>query len=163
MAPQFVKPYVKSNKNDATDAEAIWEALARPNMRLVGSKTVEQQDIQAVYRIRSELVHSIPPRSIRYVAYGVNTVLLLHNGWLQCVKRCLCCWKMPGKVLSKDVRPLLEELKHDLTILDKQISDMDARIQRLVNDKVAAKRLQQIPGIGPITATALICAVGDGK
>jgi len=56
MAPQFVKPYVKSNKNDANDAEAICEAVARPNMRFVAIKTIAQQDIQAVHRIRSELV-----------------------------------------------------------------------------------------------------------
>ena len=57
MAPQFVKPYVKSNKNDANDAEAICEAVARPTMRFVAIKTIEQQDIQAAHRIRSELVH----------------------------------------------------------------------------------------------------------
>lgn len=55
IAPQFVKPYVKSNKNDANDAEAICEAMSRPNMRFVTVKTVEQQDIQAVHRIRAEL------------------------------------------------------------------------------------------------------------
>jgi transposase len=57
MAPQFVKPYVKSNKNDANDAEAICEAVARPTMRFVAIKTIAQQDIQALHRIRSELVH----------------------------------------------------------------------------------------------------------
>ena len=57
IAPQFVKPYVKGNKNDANDAEAICEAVARPNMRFVPIKTVEQQGIQALHRIRSELVH----------------------------------------------------------------------------------------------------------
>jgi transposase len=56
MAPQFVKPYVKGNKNDANDAEAICEAVARPSMRFVAIKTIEQQDIQAVHRIRTELV-----------------------------------------------------------------------------------------------------------
>ena len=56
IAPQFVKPYVKSNKNDANDAEAICEAMSRPSMRFVSVKTVEQQDIQAVHRIRSELM-----------------------------------------------------------------------------------------------------------
>jgi transposase len=56
IAPQFVKPYVKSNKNDANDAEAVCEAMSRPNMRFVAVKTVEQQDIQAAHRIRSELI-----------------------------------------------------------------------------------------------------------
>jgi transposase len=56
IAPQFVKPYVKSNKNDANDAEAICEAMSRPSMRFVAVKTVEQQDIQAVHWIRAELI-----------------------------------------------------------------------------------------------------------
>ena len=59
MAPQFVKPYVKSNKNDANDAEAICEAMSRPSMRLVSVKSVEQQDIQAVHRVRAALVASV--------------------------------------------------------------------------------------------------------
>ncbi len=56
IAPQFVKPYVKSNKNDANDAEAICEAMSRPNMRFVAVKTVEQQDVQAVHRVRAGLI-----------------------------------------------------------------------------------------------------------
>jgi transposase len=62
MAPQFVKPYVKSNKNDANDAEAICEAVSRPTMRFVAIKTIAQQDVQAIHRIRSELVKQRPAK-----------------------------------------------------------------------------------------------------
>lgn len=93
MAPQFVKPYVKSNKNDAVDAEAICEAVQRPSMRFVPSKTIEQQDLQSVHRIRSQLVgrRTAQANQIRgllmeygiIVPLGINQVRLIIPGLLE--------------------------------------------------------------------------------
>lgn len=163
MAPQFVKPYVKSNKNDANDAEAICEAVARPTMRFVAIKTIAQQDIQAVHRIRSELVQQRTAK--------VNQIrgLLAEYGIVVGRRVDTLCTALPHVLedaengLTLDFRTLLEGLQQDLTTLDERVGDMDKKIKTLAGSNADAKRLQQIPGIGPITATALICAIGDGK
>lgn len=163
MAPQFVKPYVKSNKNDANDAEAICEAVARPNMRFVAIKTIVQQDIQAIHRIRSELVQQRTAKvnQIRglLAEYGLivgRRVEVLRHALPQLLEEA-------ENGLTADFRVLLEGLRHDLVTLDERVDDLDKKIKTLANNNPAAKRLQQIPGIGPITATALVCAIGDGK
>lgn len=163
MAPQFVKPYVKSNKNDANDAEAICEAVARPNMRFVAIKTIAQQDIQAIHRIRSELVQQRTAKvnQIRglLAEYGIvvgRRVDVLRNALPQLLEDA-------ENGLTADFRVLLDGLKQDLVTLDERVDDLDKKIKTLATSNPAAKRLQQIPGIGPIIATALICAIGDGK
>jgi len=163
MAPQFVKPYVKSNKNDANDAEAICEAVARPNMRFVAIKTIAQQDTQAMHRIRSELVQQRTAKvnQIRglLAEYGIvvgRRVDVLRHALPQLLEDA-------DNGLTADFRVLLEGLKQDLVTLDERVDDLDKSIKTLANNNPAAKRLQQIPGIGPMIATALICAIGDGK
>ena len=98
IAPQFVKPYVKSNKNDANDAEAIAEAMSRPNMRFVTVKSVEQQDIQATHRVRSELMSNVPPRPTRSVAWWPSTAWLRHKRCVHCEQRSHVGWRMPRTV-----------------------------------------------------------------
>jgi transposase len=163
MAPQFVKPYVKSNKNDANDAEAICEAVARPTMRFVAIKTIAQQDIQAVHRIRSELVQQRTAKvnQIRglLAEYGIvvgRRVDTLRNALPLLLEDV-------DNGLTIDFRLLLEGLQQDLVTLDERVADLDKKIKTLASSNTDAKRLQQIPGIGPITATALVCAIGDGK
>jgi transposase len=163
MAPQFVKPYVKSNKNDANDAEAICEAVARPTMRFVAIKTIAQQDIQAIHRIRSELVQQRTAKvnQIRglLAEYGIvvgRRVDVLRNALPLLLEDA-------ENGLTIDFRTLLEGLQQDLIKLDERVDDMDKKIKLLAHSNEEAKRLQQIPGIGPITATALVCAIGDGK
>jgi len=163
MAPQFVKPYVKSNKNDANDAEAICEAVARPTMRFVAIKTVAQQDIQAIHRIRSELVQQRTAKANQIrgllAEYGIvvgRRVEVLRNALPQLLESA-------ENGLTADFRVLLDGLRQDLMTLDERVDDMDKKIKTLANSNPVAKRLQQIPGIGPIIATALICAIGDGK
>lgn len=163
MAPQFVKPYVKSNKNDANDAEAICEAVARPTMRFVTIKTIAQQDIQALHRVRSEQVkqRTAKVNQIRglLAEYGLvigRRVEVLRHALPQLLEDA-------ENGLSADFRVLLEGLRQDLVTLDERIKDLDKTIKTLANHTPAAQRLQQIPGIGPMIATALICAIGDGK
>ena len=163
MAPQFVKPYVKSNKNDANDAEAICEAVARPTMRFVAIKSIAQQDIQAVHRIRSELVQQRTAKvnQIRglLAEYGIivgRRVDVLRNALPLLLEDA-------ENSLTADFRILLEGLQQDLITLDTRVDELDKKIKALASSNADAKRLQQIPGIGPITATALVCAIGDGK
>ena len=163
IAPQFVKPYVKGNKNDANDAEAICEAVSRPNMRFVPVKTVEQQDIQALHRIRQEqvrqrtaLVNQIRGLLSEYGIVISRRVESLRNALPDILEDA-------ENKLTADFRILLKGLQEDLMHLDDRIDTQDQAIKRLAQEHEGAKRLQQLRGIGPITATALIAAIGDGR
>ena len=163
IAPQFVKPYVKGNKNDANDAEAICEAVSRPNMRFVPVKTVEQQDIQALHRIRQEqvrqrtaLVNQIRGLLSEYGIVISRRVESLRNALPDILEDA-------ENRLTADFRILLKGLQEDLLHLDDRIGSQDQAIKRLAQEHEGAKRLQQLRGIGPITATALIAAIGDGR
>ena len=163
IAPQFVKPYVKGNKNDANDAEAICEAVSRPNMRFVPVKTVEQQDIQALHRIRQEqvrqrtaLVNQIRGLLSEYGIVISRRVESLRNALPDILEDA-------ENKLTADFRILLKGLQEDLIHLDDRIGSQDQVIKRLAQEHEGAKRLQQLRGIGPITTTALIAAIGDGR
>ena len=163
IAPQFVKPYVKSNKNDANDAEAVCEAMSRPSMHFVAVKSVEQQDIQAVHRIRSDLVgqRTAKANQIRGLAgeYGLMAPQQLRQ----------LCKAIPGWLedadngLSVRFRRLLNGLWEDLKRLDSRVAELNQEIATIAKDEPAAQRLQQLRGVGPITATALVAAVGDAR
>jgi transposase len=161
IAPQFVKPYVKSNKNDAADAEAICEAVSRPSMRFVPEKSIEQQDIQSLHRIRSLLVSRrtaqsnqirgllseygvIVPKGIRYVRKRVPEVLEdAENG------------------LSDLFRELLNELYEELVHLDQRVGVLEEKLRRISLQNEDCLRLQTIPGVGLLSATAMVAAIGD--
>jgi transposase len=163
IAPQFVKPYVKSNKNDANDAEAICEAMSRPSMRFVAVKTVEQQDIQAVHRVRSGLMDQRKAKSnqLRGLAseYGlVAPKELLH------LRSAIPRWLDDQENgLSERFRRLLRGLWRDLKTLDERIEELDREIEQIARRDPVAIRLQQVRGIGPLTATALLATVGDAS
>jgi transposase len=163
IAPQLVKPYVKSNKNDANDAEAICEAMSRRHMRFVAVKNVEQQDIQAVHRIRAELIkqRTAKANQIRGLVaeYGlVAPKELLH------LRRALPSWLEDAENgLSARFRRLLNGLWSDLQALDDRMSELDREIALIAQSDPIARRLQQLRGVGPITATALVAAVGNGE
>jgi len=163
IAPQFVKPYVKSNKNDANDAEAICEAMSRPSMRFVAVKTVEQQDIQAVHRVRSGLMDQRKAKAnqLRGLAseYGlVAPKELLH------LRSAIPRWlENQENGLSERFRRLLRGLWRDLLAFDERIEELDREIEQIARQDPVAVRLQQVRGIGPLTATALLATVGDAR
>jgi transposase len=162
MAPQFVKPYVKSGKNDANDAEAICEAVGRPNMRFVAIKTVEQQVIQAEHRIRARLVKSRTALSneIRGLLAEFGIVVAASIGRL---RKALPELLEDGENgLPGDFRVLLAGLGEELRALDDSIAAYDARIARTAREDDRIKRLLKVEGIGPVVAGALVAAVGDG-
>jgi len=163
IAPQFVKPYVKSNKNDATEAEAICEAMSRPGMRFVSVKTVDQQDVQAAHRIRSELmdqrkakVNQIRGLTAEYGLVAPREILHL--------RRAIPLWlEDQENGLSSRFRRLLTGLWDDLRVLDGRLVELDQEITTIAASDPVAKRLQQLRGVGPLIATALVATVGDAS
>jgi len=163
IAPQFVKPYVKSNKNDATDAEAICEAMSRPGMRFVSVKTIDQQDVQAAHRIRSELmdqrkakVNQIRGLTAEYGLVAPREILHL--------RRAIPLWlEDQENGLSPRFRRLLTGLWDDLRVLDGRLVELDREITTIAASDPVAKRLQQLRGVGPLIATALVATVGDAS
>lgn len=163
LAPQFVKPYVKSNKNDANDAEAICEAMSRPHMRFVAVKTVEQQDAQAVHRIRTGLIEQRTAKANQIRGLTAEYGLVAPRE-LSHLHAALPCWLEDGNNgLTERFRRLLSGLWHDLQELDKRIKEMDREIERIAVEDPVARRLQQLRGVGPITATALVATIGDAS
>ena len=163
IAPQFVKPYVKSNKNDANDAEAICEAMSRPSMRFVAVKTIEQQDIQATHRIRAELIkqRTAKGNQIRglLAEYG-----LVAPQELLALRRAISYWlEDTDNGLTLRFRHLLDGLWRDLRMLDERVAELDAQIVAIARSEPTAMRLQQLRGVGPMIATALVAAIGDAR
>jgi transposase len=163
VAPQVVKPYVKSNKNDANDAEAICEAMSRPHMRFVSVKTVEQQDIQAVHRIRAELIKQRTAKA-NQIRGLVTEYGLVAPKELAHLRRALPCWLEDAENgLSARFRRLLNGLWDDWQALDERTVELDREIAVLAQSDPVARRLQQLRGVGPTIATALVAAVGNGE
>jgi hypothetical protein len=157
ISPQFVKPYVKSNKNDRNDAEAICESVGRPNMRFVPIKSAEQLAVQAVHRIRSRLVAD----RVRFVnqirgLLGEHGTVVAKD--ISNLRRALVriVDDDGDRGLNKLVRSLMGELRQELTELDARIADYDRKIRELYRSSEVCQRLGKIEGIGPVTATALV-------
>ena len=163
MAPQFVKPYVKSNKNDAADAEAICEAVGRPSMRFVPIKNIEQQAVLALHRVRQGFVKArtaqanqirgllgefglIVPQGIAYVAQRVPQ--LIEDESIE----------IPGSF-----RVLIQRLLEHLKLLHQQVEEIEVQIKSWHRSNETSRRLEEVPGIGVLTASALAATVGDAK
>jgi len=163
IAAQFVKPYVKSNKNDRVDAEAICEAMSRPGMRFVAVKSVAQQDMQAAHRIREELVgqRTAKANQIRGLVGEYGIVAPTGIQQLRCA---LAQWLEDAEnELTEGFRVLLADLSEDLRYLDERIAKLDESIACDVRNDPVACRLLELRGVGPLTASALAGALGDGK
>lgn len=163
MAPQFVKPYVKSNKSDRNDAEAICEAMSRPTMRFVEIKSIEQQDIQAVHRVRSELVKQRTSKGNQIRGLVGEYGLVAPQSRSQ-LRKAIPCWlEDASNGLTDRFRRLLAGLMDDLLSLEDRIEALNEEIASIVRDTPAAQRLLQLRGVGPITATALVATLGRGE
>lgn len=136
ISPQFVTPYVKSNKNDRNDAEAICEAVGRPTMRFVPPKSPGQLEIQALHRIRQR---QVTDRS--RLVNRIRGLLAEH-----------------GVVIARN---LVRGIHEELAGLDRRIAPCNRRIRAVFRTDKACQRIGQVEGIGPVTATALVAAVGD--
>jgi len=163
IAPQFVKPYVKSNKNDANDAEAICEAMSRPSLRFVAVKTVAQQDVQAVHRVRAEVSKQRKAKG-NQIRGLVSEYGLVAPKELVHLRAAVPAWLEDAENgLTARFRRLLNALWHDLRALDQRMSELDHEIALIATADPPAKRLQQLRGVGPVIATALVATIGDAK
>jgi len=163
IAPQFVKPYVKSNKNDANDAEAICEAMSRPSMRFVSVKSVAQQDLQAMHRVRASLVEQRTAKG-NQIRGLVAEYGLVAPREMASLRQAIPGWLEDAENgLSVLFRRVLEGLWHDLRNVEGRVSELDVQINEAGKADPAARRLQQLRGVGPVVATALIACVGDAK
>jgi transposase len=163
IAPQFVKPYVKTNKTDANDAEAICEAMSRPSMRFVAVKSVEQQDLQAVHRVRSSLIRERTAKAnqLRGLVYEYG---LVAPQQISSLRRAVPEWLEDAENgLTVRFRSLLAGLYRDLQQIDERVRELDQEIAAIVREHEAVGRLEQLRGIGPLTASALYALVGDAR
>lgn len=161
MAPQFVKPYVKTNKNDAADAEAICEAVTRPTMRFVPIKNGEQQAVLSLHRARQGFVKSRTAQSNQIRGLLMEYGITIPQGISHITKRIPELLEDGENELPGVFRQLLQRLGDHLKELDRQVTELDTQIKAWHNDNEASIKLAHIPGIGPLTASALIASIGD--
>jgi transposase len=163
MSPQYVKPYVKSQKNDQSDAEAICEAVCRPNMRFVQPKSLEQQDLQSAHRVRQGLIteRTAVINRVRGLLNEYGVVLARRPATVRRELPELLANARNG--LTAVARELLADLYEHFVQIEQRIARTEALIERLGAGHETVRRLQTVPGIGLLTATALVAAVGDAK
>ena len=163
MAPQFVKPYVKSNKNDMADAEAICEAVSRPNMRFVPIKSVEQQSVLSLHRVRQGFVKARTAQANQIRGLLGEMGLVIPQGIRYIAQRVPALLEDASNDLPATFRELIERLTGHLKLLDGQVDEIQRQIVSWDRNCEVSRRLQKIPGIGPLTATALVATVADAS
>jgi transposase len=163
IPPQFVKPYVKAHKNDAVDAEAICEAASRPGMRFVTVKTVDQQVMLSVHRVRSRVVKARTAlvNEVRglLAEFGVVIERLGVSAVRRAIPRLL---DSSESDLPVPLRELLRALYDELVALDARLATLNQSLNGHAEQDERVKRLQQIEGVGPVTASAIVATIGDG-
>lgn len=163
MTPEYVRPYVKAQKNDDRDAEAIAEAASRPTMRFVTLKAQEQLDMQSIHRVRQRLV------GVRRTLVNQLRAILFERGisvaqGRQKLERTVdALLAEPDVPLSRGIHALVTDIREEWRDLDARIESLNDTIAAEARDDAAARRLISIPGIGVLGATGLIAAIGDGS
>jgi len=163
IAPQYVKPYVKSNKNDVADAEAICEAVGRPTMRFVPIKNIEQQSVLALHRARQGFVKARTAQANQIRGLLAEFGLVVPQGIAHIASRVPDLIEDATQQLTGDFRRLIDRLLDHLKVLDTQVDEIEVQIKAWHRNSEVSKRLEKVPGIGPLTATALAATVGDAK
>lgn len=159
---QFVKPYRKSNKNDFIDAEAIAEAVTKENMRFVPIKTQEQLDVQALHRVRDRLVQRRTALINEIRGFLLERGITFAARPIHLRKNLLTVIEDAEQNLSSRLRWLLERLWQEWKQLESDIKTITEEIERIANEHALCRRLQQIPGFGPLVSTATVAAIGNG-
>jgi len=163
IPPQYVKPFVKTNKNDANDAHAICEAMVRPGLYPVPVKTIEQQDLQAIHRVRADIMsHRVAKAN--QIRGLVSEYGLVAPQQFAALRRAIAYWLDDSdNGLTLCFKQLLQGLWDDLCLLEQRLGELDKQIADYAQKDPVAKRLQQMRGVGPLIATALVATIGDGK
>lgn len=161
MSPQFVRPYVQRQKNDANDAAGICEAVSRPQMRFVPIKSVEQQDRQALHRIRERQIKTRTAVVNQLRGLLAEYGIVIPQGVARVRQALPMILEAAENGLTWEARAWLQALATELHTLDHWLEETEHKIQRGFEHSDACQRLAQMEGIGPLTATALVAAVGD--
>ena len=162
ISPQYVKPFVKTQKNDSNDAEAICIAIQQPQMRFVPCKTVDQQDIQALHRARQRLVNHRTATVCQIRGLLLDRGIPIGTGISRARKMIPLILEDAENGLTGMMRETLFELYDLLRDLDERVRRFDQRIDAVFRASSACQRIAKIKGVGPKTATAIIAAIGDG-
>lgn len=163
MNPSFVKPYVKSNKNDMRDAEAICEAVGRPTMRFIPVKSLEQQDLILLHKQRYHLIKRRTAQANQIRGFLMNYGIVIAER-LDCLRH-----KMPQILGNEDglftttAIAAFQEMYAELIAFDEKISLMDKRLESYAKSRTDCQRLMTIPGIGVLSATGLVAWLGNGS
>ena len=163
MPPAYVKPYVKSQKNDAADAEAICEAVARPTMRFAEVKTVEQQSVLAMHRLRASLIRhrTRVGNTIRAHLAEFGVIAPIGRIGLEHLVQIICDEK--DERITSMVRRALGYMVNQYDQLQAQILDCDRQVLMWHRSNETSRRLATIPGVGPLAASALAATIGDAS
>ena len=163
MAPQFVKPYVKGSKTDRADAEAICEAVRRPSMRFVPIKQSEQQALLALHRARQGFVKARTAQGNQLRGLLAEFGITIPQGISKLFERLPAVLEDAENGLPGMMRELVYRLADHLRQLDRQAKELELQIEWWHRENESSRRLAAIPGIGPITATALVASIGDAR
>lgn len=162
IAPKFIKPYLKSQSNDFNDAEAIAEAVSRPTMRFVAVKSNEQIDLQAVHRIRERLIGERTAVINQIRAFLIEYGLPVKEGRASLRRDLPSILEDAENGLSPRMRQLVAALREHWHALESQITQHTHEIELVAKRSDDCRRLVTVPGVGPLGATALIAAIGNG-
>ena len=163
MAAQFVKPYVKTNKNDAADAEAICEAVSRPNMRFVPIKNLEQQSVLSLHRVRQGFVKARTAQANQIRGLLGEFGLIIPKGIWNIAQQVPALLEDASNELPLTLRQLIDRLTEHLKELDRQVRELEQQIITWHGNSELSQKLEHIPGIGPLAATALVASIADAK
>ena len=162
MPAKYVRPYSKGQKNDFRDAEAIAEAVQRPTMKFVATKTADQLDLQALHRVRERLVSQRTGIINQIRAFLLERGIAVRQGQRFLRAELPRILATPPDVLSPRMVRVIEGLASDWRRLDERIEGLSGEIEELAKRDAGCERLMSIPGIGPIISSAMVAAIGTG-
>jgi transposase len=162
MPAKYVRPYSKGQKNDFRDAEAIAEAVQRPTMKFVATKSAEQLDLQALHRVRARLVRQRTGISNQIRAFLLERGIAVRQGLRFLRAELPAILAQRCEALSPRMVRLIEDLAGDWRRLDERIESLSGEIDALARQDAGCERLMSVPGIGPIISSAMVAAIGTG-
>jgi transposase len=162
MPARYVRPYSKGQKNDFRDAEAIAEAVQRPTMKFVATKTAEQLDLQALHRVRERLVSQRTGIINQIRAFLLERGIAVRQGRLYLRAELPSILATPSEALSPRMTRTIEALATDWRQLDERIERLSSEIEHLAREDAGCERLMSVPGIGPVISSAMVAAIGAG-
>jgi transposase len=162
MPAKYVRPYSKGQKNDFRDAEAIAEAVQRPTMKFVATKTADQLDLQALHRVRERLVSQRTGIINQIRAFLLERSIAVRQGIRFLRAELPRILAMPPDVLSPRMVRSIEDLACDWRRLDERVEGLSNEIETIARQDAGCERLMSVPGIGPIISSAMVAAIGAG-